>query len=132
MVPYLELKRNAVRAEPSLAVPDSNEGANLTATPVATQFHDFSDFGMREDKEIEWAQLHNIVLEYICAAAFFLTLGLKDEPPCGIPIKKWVTYYMFFRCFRNIHNIVGLILIVNNQPIRYTSSTKLLIFGIFE
>jgi hypothetical protein len=91
-----------------------------------------TEFGMREEKEIEWEQLRKIGVEYAACAMFWICSLFVAEPDCGIPVKMWVVYYLFFRCFRNVHNIVGLLLILNNTPVYYKPVTKMIIFTTFE
>lgn len=63
---------------------------------------------------------------------FWICSLFVAEPDCGIPVKMWVVYYLFFRIFRNVHNIVGLLLILNNTPVYYKPVTKMIIFTTFE
>ena len=47
-------------------------------------------------------------------------------------MKTWVIYYLFFRLFRNAHNIIGILLILNDTPVYYKPTVKMVIFIIFE
>lgn len=79
-----------------------------------------------------WEQLRKIGLEYVTMGFAWVACLCTNEPDCGIPMKTWVTYYLFFRMFRNGHNLIGIMLILNETPVYYKPSTKAIIFAIFE
>jgi len=91
-----------------------------------------NDLGIRNEKEAEIDTLRKIGVEYFTCGAAWLCCLASEEPDCGIPIKSWVAYYLFFRIFRHVHNIVGILLILNDRAVYYKPIAKFIIFVTFE
>ena len=91
-----------------------------------------SEFGIRDELEIEWQQFRRIIVEYIALGIIFIICIYVEEPDCGIPMRSWVVYYLFFRLFKSSHNGIGILLILNETPIYYKPIAKMIIFTIFE
>lgn len=91
-----------------------------------------TDFGMVAEKELEWIALRKITIGYImCLTSWFACL-IVEEPECGIPMRSWTVYYLFFRMFRNVHNGIGIMLHLNDTPFYYKPTARLIIFWTFE
>ena len=81
---------------------------------------------------MEWIALRKITVQYIvCVTSWFGCL-IVEEPDCGIPMRSWCVYYLFFRMFRNVHNGIGILLHLNDTPFYYKPFARLVIFGLFE
>jgi hypothetical protein len=87
---------------------------------------------MRDELDIEWEQFRRIVIEYITCLIIWIACIFVEEPDCGIPMRAWVVYYLFFRLFKCVHNGIGSMLVLNDTPIYYKPIAKMLIFTMFE
>ena len=76
--------------------------------------------------------MRRIIVEYITILMVWLICLFVEEPDCGIPMRSWVTKYLFFRLFKATHNAIGVLLILNETPIYYKPIAKMIIFTIFE
>lgn len=103
-------------------------------SPINELDHQYinTNFGIRDEKDLMWEQLRKIGLEYLTMFFTWIACLCTEEPDCGIPMKTWVSYYLFFRLFRNGHNLIGILLILNETPVYYKATTKMIIFAIFE
>ena len=72
------------------------------------------------------------MIEYITCLLIWATCIFVEEPDCGIPMRAWVVYYLFFRLFKCVHNGISSMLVLNDTPIYYKPFAKMLIFTIFE
>ena len=91
-----------------------------------------TDFGNLGEKHMEWIALRQIVIVYILCATAWLGCLIMEEPDCGIPIRSYCVYYLFFRMFRNVHDGIGVLLRLNDTPFYYKPNARLLIFFTFE
>jgi len=81
---------------------------------------------------MEWIALRQITIVYILCATTWFGCLILEEPDCGIPIRSYCVYYLFFRMFRNVHNGIGALLHLNDTPFYYKPNARLLIFLTFE
>jgi hypothetical protein len=92
----------------------------------------FTELGMINNMEFNWNALRRIIVEYFAILFVWVACIFCIEPDCGVPMRSWVVYYLFFRLFKSSHNAIGILLILNETPIYYKPYAKMLIFTIFE
>ena len=93
---------------------------------------ELNEFEIQNELDIEWRQFSRMMVEYFASGILWLICLFMDQPDCGIPMRSWVVYYLFFRIFRTSHNAIGIALILNDTPIYYKPMAKMIIVTIFE